>query len=167
MTKPNTENCPSSRGLYRKELPTQNSSWLTSPSITMSFQSSMQWSVTTSLIACETCFIMGLLICPAGYVMFSICYMGKCPSALTSFLMSSPALTGWSSNGHPVPCSVLGRDKHHLITFLCMQGRVEWHGITSRSCALFFTTQRYLPSCAFDGLVNEFIIKRFIFNVWK
>lgn len=107
---------------------------------------------------------MGPLICPAGYVILSICSMGKCPSALRSFLMNTPALTGWSSNRHLFPCSVLGRDQpHSIISFV--RGRVECHGIRSCSSAFSFTTQSYLPSFGFEGLVNEFkniIIKRFI-----
>lgn len=143
------------QGTLRERTATHNSGWLrklTSPSITVSFQSSVQWSVTTALIACETYFIMGSLICPADYVMFSICYMRKCPSAPTSFLMSIPALTGWRSNGHPFPCSVLGRGQHHSIV-LCMHGRVECHGIISSSCSCAFslTTQRFLPSFDFPG----------------
>lgn len=153
VTKLTTENSSSSRGLDGKELPTHNSGWLrklTSPSITMSFQSSVQWSVTTALMACETDFIMGPLICPAGYVIFSICWLGKCPSALMPFLMTTPALTGWGSHGHPFPRSALGRDQHHSI-ILFMHGRVECHGIVSSSywCTFSFTTQRYLLSFGF------------------
>lgn len=146
MTKLNTENSPNSRGLYGKGLPTRNSGWLrrlTSPSITMSFQSSMQWSVTTALIACEKIFYYGVINLSCW--LYDILHMlhGKVPFCSEVFPDGHACCTGWSSKGHSFPCSVLGRDRpsfhHSIISF--MHGRVECHRIRSCCCAFSFTTQ--------------------------
>lgn len=143
VTKLNTENSPNSGGLYGKELPTRNSGWLrrlTSPSITTGFQSSMQWSVTTALIACENIFYYGVInlscwLCDILHMLHE-----KVPFCSEVFPDEHACSTGWSSKGHPFPCSVLGSDRRHsIISF--MHGRVECHGITSCSCAFSFTTQ--------------------------
>lgn len=127
MTELNTEHSPTSRRLYGKELPTHNSGWfrkLTSPSITTSFQSSMQWSVTTALIVCENVFYYGAInlscwLCDVLHMLH-----GKVPFCFEIFPDEHSALTVWSSNGHLFPALPLADISLFPSFCLCKE---EWN----------------------------------------
>lgn len=148
----NTENSPNSRALYGKGRPTRNSGWLrklTSPSITMSFQSSMQWSVTTALIACENIFYYRVINLSCWLCDILHMRRGKVPFCSEVFLDEQACTTGWSSKGHPFSALPLAKTGIIPSFHLCMEewNVMELHPVVVR----FLLLPRYLPSLGFWG----------------